>query len=288
MALKVACRSFSIPRDSTCYNVAIVTRWRRGQATFSCPVVHCRLWSAVKHSASAALTVASFQAFMSARLLPCWDQLWLFVLLDPLLNCPSIILTLPSHATPPTLLHPNGCCYTVPATLRLPSSHLPLDPALPQPCTALRHSVPILCPLPACSPGGLWGTHTHKKNDHCGTWPILWSLQNQAKVTHITLAPSPTSNGERRRVAGVKGKRDKLPLSWTSQLNEELKRKQVDINTRTPPLPLRIVIKKTALEYNHHISCLLGSFDQIFRHVTMFECELIGNLFSALSLINTH
>lgn len=41
---------------------------------------------------------------------------------------------------------------------------------------------------------------------------VLWSPQNQAKVTHITLALLlPTANmGERqKRDAGVKGKRDK-------------------------------------------------------------------------------
>lgn len=50
---------------------------------------------------------------------------------------------------------------------------------------------------------------------------------------------------------------------------------------------LKLAIRGKALGY-YHTTCLFTPFDQIFRHVTVFECELMGNLFSALLLINTH
>lgn len=62
----------------------------------------------------------SFQAFEPSHLLPHWDQLWLFVPPDLLLNCSSITLVLPTHAsTPPhRLLSP--CTSNTPPPLLTP------------------------------------------------------------------------------------------------------------------------------------------------------------------------
>ncbi len=103
---------------------------------------------------STAQIAGSFQALMPSHLLPHWDQLWVFVLLDPLLNYLSPLLsscrTLPSCIhTPPRRLsfpHPSDAPPPLLTPLLGHRSGAGSSTAL----SALRQFVPIRCLLPAC------------------------------------------------------------------------------------------------------------------------------------------
>ena len=159
---------------------------------------------------------ASFQAFMPSHLPPRRDHLWLIVLLDLLLNYPSIIL--PSRAQPST---PQACRSPAPATLRLPFlAALFWGPEI-RLRLRLLDSPSLHCdtlfPSVACCPPAnrdWWGG-----TDRCETRPSSGAHRTRPRsLTSLSQLHSPQQTEKAgARDARVKGKRDKTAAESTSQ-----------------------------------------------------------------------
>ncbi len=154
---------------------------------------------------------------MPSHLHPCWDQLWLFVLLDLLLNYPSIILVLQNP--------PLTCTSSTPqavASLSQPlSSHLfwARDPA-PAPRQPSLHCDTSF-PSDACRPPAnrdWWGG-----TDRCETWPSSGAHRTRPRsLTSLLRCRFPQQTGSRRErgMQELKDREIRLLLSWAPQPNE--------------------------------------------------------------------
>lgn len=192
-----------------------------------------------------------------------------------------------SHACPPPhrLLFP--CPNPTPRPLLTPLlGHRSDSSSSTALCTATLSSRP----LPAARL--LIGIGGKKRIAVRHSCPLELAEPGQGHSHHSCAAAAAHSKqGETRaRDAWVKGKRDKSAAEWGFAVEWDLTNWR-ELQSITYPefiLFLKLVIRRKASEYYHHITCLFTPFDEIFRHVTVFVCKLIGNLFSALSLINTH
>lgn len=187
-------------------------------------------------------------------------------------------------------LHPTGCCPYVPSPLLLPSSHLfwARDPAPPPWWPSLHCDTPRSShPLPAaCLLIGIGGEERIAVSHGL---PLEPTELGQGHSHHSYATAAHSKLGE-RECAGGKGNRDKAAAEQGSAVKWGLInwKEHKSIATLEFILFSKLAIRRKALEYYHHMKCLFTPFDEIFTHVTVFECQLIGNLFSAFSLINTH
>lgn len=168
---------------------------------------------------------ASFQAFMPSHLLPHWDQLWLFVLLDLLLNYPSIILILPNP--PLTCTRSTLQAVVPPASQRRFHLSLLTTSSGPEISSSSSSTAPLCTatlrsrPLPAARL--LIGIGGEEQIAVRHGRPLEPTKPGQGHSHHscATASHSKQGDGERARDAGVKGKREiRLPLSEAPQSNE--------------------------------------------------------------------
>lgn len=111
-------------------------------------------------------------------------------------------------------LHPTGCCYTVPATLRLPSSHLfwARDPALPQPslhCDTLFPSF-ALCPPASGGEDRITVRHGPSSGAH---------RTRPRSLASLSCHRFPQQTGGDRGMQELKEREMRLLLSLTSEEN---------------------------------------------------------------------
>lgn len=186
------------------------------------PSVQWRLWRAVKHWAAQPRLQAFFQAFMPSHLPPHWAQLCLFVLLDPLLICSSIILVLQNpllmaHTPPHRLLSP--CPMPAPPPLFTPLLGQRSSSTSLMALSALRHSTQFpsfACCLPANR--DWWGG-----TNRCEPWPSSGAYRTGPRsLTSLLRYCCPQQTGRKRKwgMQELKETEIRLLLSRAPQSNE--------------------------------------------------------------------
>lgn len=212
-------------------------------------------------------TVASFQAFMPSHRPPRWELWRLFVYLDRLLNWP---LFYPHPPHPPL---PCACCTPQPV-VSLSHATFPLLLFLPTPLLVQRSSSSSLTAVSALR-HSLSGSRraqreTRPSSGGCRTRPRSLTRPCRGPTFH---------SGQGHRGSQT----EEIRLSMM-QFNEEYQCGGSFCFSQGLVIKWKaLIILLRAFSPPTHTF-----FNLIFRHVTVSVHELIGNLFSAVSLINTH